>query len=926
MLKRLGASAHVCLRCQRKQIEDSLLPANTTRAPIIFPTRRWQGNAATAPALVEQDDDNDGRERESSSPPHKNASRTKPTSQPRAHYQKSIRHWKPTRTAELGVNSLGKPAEILILPSTDRKIPQVPKDDGDNKTVKAMMRQAIDFEKEPLQLQELKTNIEQVMRLLGKQRGQLEHREWSTLKTHLMKGFTKDHLKHYVMSHADRFKDGIAYIRVLEKGKLPLTKFIVEEIWGFTIPIAVFADSDHSKKNVKAEFRARDEIMDYLLNDEGQQLKKISETHQVQIDVFRSQQRLRVHGTAARVNLASSMIARLLRSFTVISIPFTKKSLTETYANLALQPLVKPFLRSIEQKFHVRIILFPSCINIVHRDRPKAADHAHRELRLAAEKFSEEGQRVFLHPESSLNETTWVPYPTPAELPWGLHQLPWARLMISNKSAQPQKVDHPQAEGEAAVVSEIEKSLHKSTTIPTSRESLHYDLAVKFGTALCRDPTNASSIADPNEESKTMSSQKGNVSSEKLLQANQGKEKHDKLSAYGESCFVEDVPYLAQQLAPMKFWEPTQKHETRGIGRDGLLTLRLVLVPITKTKQYPKLEVVIVAGKSREGKTTLSLSNLSAIFSEKSFKVLCPSQEADMEVVGRSKRDIWYQGKQDPIHFDKLLRDLRSYITRAQNPNRADWVFGPFVNLGFPKHSPDSLLVSQQGIAGKTPRQPTETETTVSKQESPFEKIVYMLQSVEAVDVDSKSISVSEQGSDRKNELCLEHVTFTGSTATKQELRLARQSYFSPPSLEHLDVRLLAQAGLVLVERLGHDPLKKTSLQLGDDVVLQAIPPDATTSASPAGEKTQENGSLSHSAKASVHGSMTKKTKAPKSKPGKDVVRSNKKKGATRPTSRTAKQAKERSVVSMDESVEGSDEVRTKASQKTNKARKSTKT
>ncbi|KAL6240473.1 hypothetical protein RBB50_012585 [Rhinocladiella similis] len=930
MLKRLGTSAHVCLRCQRKQIKDNRLPTKTLKAPIASSCRRWQSNAAAAaaagPALVEQDDDNDRHGRGSLSPPYNNAPRTKPTSPPRNRHQKSIRHWKPTRTAELGVNSLGKPAEILILPSTDRKIPQVPKDGGDNKAVKAMMQQAIDFEKEPLQLQELKTNIEQVMRLLGKQRGQLEYREWSTLKTHLMKGFTRDHLKHYVMSHADRFKDGIAYVRVLERGKLPLTKFIVEEIWGFTIPISVFEDSDHSKKNVKAEFRARDEIMDYLLNDEGQQLKKISESHQVQIDVFRSQQRLRVNGSATKVNLASSMLARLLRSFTVISIPFTKKSLNETYANPALQSLVKPFLRSIEQKFHVRIILHPVCINIVHRDRPKAAEHAHREIRLAAEKFSEEGQRVLLNSGSSLSECTMVSYPTPTELPWALRQLPWARLMASNKSAHSHEVNQPQAEADSSVVHDIEKWLHKTTLTPTSREKLHYDFAVKLGMALCRDPSNANSMADTDDRSKTMISPREGASPEKFLQANQGKEKHGKLPPVGESCFIGDVPYLMQQLAPMKLWEPTRKHETGEIGRDRLLTLRVVLVPITKPKQYPKFEVVIVAGKSQDGRTSLSLNSLSAIFSEKSCKVLCPNQEADMEVAGRLKRDIWYPGKQDPTPFDKMLRDLKSYITRAQNPNRADWVFGPFVNLGFPKHSPDSLLVSQQGVDGKIPRQQNENEVTVSKQESPFEKIVYMLQSVDAVDVDSKSISVYEQGIDRKNELCLEHITLTGSSATKQELRLARQSCLSPPTLDYPNVRLLARTGLALAERLGYDPTKKKTPQLGDDVVLQEIPQDGTISASGVIEKMEDKDSLSHSTKATPKGSITKKGKVPKSKPGKSVVKGHKKENATKPTPQNAKQVKEQSRASMDESVEGADKAQTKVTQKTKKARKSTKT
>jgi hypothetical protein len=80
---------------------------------------------------------------------------------------------------------------------------------------------------------------------------------------------------------------------------------------------------------------------------------------------------------------------------------------------------------------------------------------------------------------------------------------------------------------------------------------------------------------------------------------------------------------------------------------------------------------------------------------------------------------------------------------------------------------------------------------------------------------------------DKKENLCLEHITLTGANATGQELRLAERPYLSPPTSQSPNVRLLAQAGLELLKRLGQDPTKTTSIQLGEDIRLPQMPPDA---------------------------------------------------------------------------------------------------
>ncbi|KAK7894939.1 hypothetical protein LTR67_005678 [Exophiala xenobiotica] len=891
MLERLTKSAYVCLRCQGRQIRDHLLPPRASESRLTSSFRRWQSSAAAA--RIEEEPDSFDHDRETPSP-FDDGSRTDaaPTDAPRRTGYKA-RRWAPKRTAKLGVNSLGKPAEVLILPSRDRRIPLVPQNDGVKEDHRAVMQRALDLEKEPLQLKELKANIEQIRALIEKQRGQLDTEEWSTFRKHLVKGFTWNQLKLYLVSSRDRFRTRSVY----DQEKSVLAKFIVEDIWGFTTPAAGGADGGAdgetdvhaTKKRGTLTFTVKEDYkMDYLLTDDSQYLKTTSEEFQVQIDVFRTQRKIQIHGLRARATKALDKLSSLLKDLQVTGVQLRERSVGDTYSDPTLRPVVAPFLRSVAQKFNVHIDVTPQAIRILHRKRPDSAEHARREIRLAAISEPESWQKVILQPLGPVDQPAMIPYPTPAELSWGLYQLPWTRLVATSISPQSTDVDAAHPALPDSILGNIEKWLQNPLTWSRehTRKHLQYDLAVKYGKALFRDTSEIKKLANKDDAKRSSSSHDDASTTNDLVEAEMinnlgssiGEEtnanedsgsqeetvsntqqkspggtesgassngatttRHTSLalkkpdkrdlmekisSDLGKPSFVGEIPHIIQQLAPLREWKPQKEREAPEVDPKAGPILRLELGPTTEVTKFPKLEVIVSAMPDEGKKPKLSIARISAIFGEKSCTVLCPDREVDMKITGKLRRDLWQQGTNEDKLTLPLMTSIRRYVASARRPNATDWVFSPFVPLTFLSNTHDSLESHRQKV-NQALMPSVQSKSTKKDERNKSQKLEYMLQSVDAIDADSRSISVEYAGMDKKENLCLEHITLTGANATGQELRLAERPYLSPPTSQSPNVRLLAQAGLELLKRLGQDPTKTTSIQLGEDIRLPQMPPDA---------------------------------------------------------------------------------------------------
>lgn len=809
MLQRLTRSAYVCLRCQKKLARTGPQSLRIADSASVFPPRRWQSSAAAAYA---EDDDE----------AHQDSVRHQPPPRPEDLGPASgykYRRWKPKRTAELGVNSLGKPAEVLILPSRDRKIPRVPEEDGDKDNVRAMVQQALDFEKEPLKLQDLQANIEQVQSVIGKQRGQLEVAEWHTLKSHLKKGFNRQQLQRYVGALTKMPATKATDTQFMKWGKPQLIQHIVQEVWGFTMPSAAKLEALHNKHGSSSQRISNEARMDWLLKDSRQPLKRVSEEFNVEIDVFRARQTIRVRGAVAWVAKAWKEINRLVKDLTVLVIQFGGL-VGKTYHDPALQDRIQAFLRSVEQKYQVYIILKKDHIEVVHDNRPNHAAHAHREILLAAETLIEP-QEVAIWNNHRPCETTMMPYPTPAEFSGGLYQLPWTRQVAVNNDAQP----GPEtiASSSDSMIDDIERWFNQTlsgTRTLSLREDMHYDFSVRFGHALFRDKKNLYNGAKKVTRAQTTSTGDQDLTTvppSKHKDSPPGGEAETEPSPQMSSKatkpdlprFVGDIPYLTQVLAPMKPWSQPGAAESYG-DATARATLRLELAPspnIGKAQRYPSFEILINAGQSAEGKrSTLKIVRLLAVYDDHSFTALCPGHQVDVKFRGRLLRDLLSPDAVETKAVKLILSQFREYVNRAQAQEVAQWLFAPFVKLSMHQ----SLARDTQGLHPENATQ-EKGGRPIKDADSP-EQAKYVLHTVDVMDTDSRVVSVSSTGHDnklvQKHELCLEHTTLTGANTTKQELRLAEQPSWYGPGLASPDVRLLAGTAREISRWLGHNPSK----------------------------------------------------------------------------------------------------------------------
>ena len=304
MLARATKPVYVCLRCRRNLSRDKF---NSSTAAEFFTTpapRRWQSVAVRHLALDDDDDEN-----HDSGDVSNNSNQA--FNRPKPHWP---RKWMPEPTTELGVDSLGKPTEVLLLPSRDRRIPRVPQSEEKEKVSGTTLHDSINSERAPLSGRKLVENIEQVRNLVGKMRGQLEKHEWTKLRINLTSGFQKAQLVNYLRLRKAEFSPGFPKNN---PSKEEIMKFLVEEIWGFTIPSQ---DESRVRKagKVKLGWNLRDPAkLKHLITHSTQPLKRIAEQNDVQVDVYASQSRLRVSGGRDDANRALRALVSYTKNFAV---------------------------------------------------------------------------------------------------------------------------------------------------------------------------------------------------------------------------------------------------------------------------------------------------------------------------------------------------------------------------------------------------------------------------------------------------------------------------------------------------------------------------------------------------------------------------------------------------------------------------------
>ena len=238
MFSRVSNAAHICLRCQLRLHRPVRPLSNPPFLPAISNPRRYQSAAAV------QVDDEDVRSTPDGSRSI-GAPKGKEGPSKKKRRNKLSKRWRPSPTAELGMNALGKPSEVLLLSPRDRKIPVVPKDS--NEESKESFYESVAYEKQPHTWEQVKENIGQAREQIQQRRGTLTPEAWSNLKKVMSKGFTQNQLRRYLEETSSDPERGTKR-RTKVVGKEPIIRLIAKHIWNYELPAQPLNPSQHAEK------------------------------------------------------------------------------------------------------------------------------------------------------------------------------------------------------------------------------------------------------------------------------------------------------------------------------------------------------------------------------------------------------------------------------------------------------------------------------------------------------------------------------------------------------------------------------------------------------------------------------------------------------------------------------------------------------
>jgi hypothetical protein len=794
--------ASVCLRC-RLRISRSLLPLPS------YPLRRCTRNSrtqSTAAAVVE-DPGEDVEE-----PRNENRSSKKAKKRLR-------RSWKPPRVAELGVSSLGKPAEVLVLKDRDRHVPAVVKDEaGRSKASQPRILEALQAENLPLSSESVKQSLDQIGNSYRNQSRVLSTKDRTELRKKLMGGFTQNQLRSYCME-GDRpslvataptrandgvqkniastslkaeeiGKDELAAKVGLKPGKAGLTDYIMHHKWAL---------ASLGEEQISQHVSVASQKLEYMLSCKPSSLEEYAKEFNVEVDASKEGGSITIRGKLKHVRAAQSAIVHFLKGVGVSRVRSVMKG--EKLERLA----TVPFLNHVTRTYNVMI----DWASKHERDMPRQEDwlticfHKTRDLQnaLNAERS------ILLHERRLLpaieerlhlqKVSMWLPA-SRVEPDLILHQPPqgskvsdrqkaWARWSIPQEptwmGSSDQQPDTSPSELNKTINKQID-SLRKFLKgvndeffhlMPMKKQSgirrlidagqVKEEIFVHVGKILFpdRDITITGAF---NYRDKPLKTQ--------LLTA---KEKFPTLLSA-------DLPGIPNVLRPLSPWNETCDAVHGTENKRHKRNYRLSYVPLSSELSprvaAPTIEIDVL----RNGKPGFAVTNhvtaAWAILDKRFHKILSPLLSSDLEFVRRLKRSLLQNSekKADPPNETTWLKSFEKQIRKLDSDQ-----FPPFLQVNMPKYTARYVYnelrstkhgLDYQGVGTKDASGSIASKSPYIKniEASPAmrfvpKNITYMLECWELVNSTSYKI----------RHLCAEHLNLEGTTAdeNRELLRLAPQ-------------------------------------------------------------------------------------------------------------------------------------------------------
>jgi Mitochondrial inner-membrane-bound regulator len=689
----LARDASVCLRCQIR-INRSLLPPRSYES---HPYRSSARAQSTAAAVAEDIGE------EVAEPQETQRSSKKAKKQLR-------RVWKPPRVAELGVSSLGKPAEVLVLKDRNRHVPTAANDQAERaKASELQILETLQAENLPLSSASVRQSIDHIGEPFLKQSKELSGAERAELKKKLLDGFTQNQLRSYCegrnrikpLKHTvvrpieDKVSTATVRSPATAKnaretpdaarlrphiGKAGLVEHILRHKWAL---------ASNEDEQAMQQIPLTQQKLDYILKCQPSLLERYQDQYDVAIDASQDGA-IKISGKLSQVRGAKSAIELFLEGVT--SSPVRSMTVGRTLGNIA----TSSFLENLMQIYGVVIAWTPrkdrktrknedrlmlyyhktldaeNALNakraILRAERGRIPDHRRHQLSMWCSKIDAKPDHVLHQVSERLMENN--------------SNRAWARRVVPH---QPIQMEHGELEVERTShkIQQHLKSLRKEsgsltklltggyddffTLLPSKREPafkflfnkglIKEEISVDFGKVLSPIGDGTAGTFYDVKTSPNGRLSKSKVSSLTLLSP--------------------EIPALPNFLKSLTPFEEASDEGTKHIRR-----YRLRYVPVTSewpfNSEAPIIEIDVLRKENPGSCITNSVATAWAILDQQTHKLLTPAFAVDLLFVRRLKQQLSKSGTTERAWLRKFEKKIETLGSGS---------FPPFVKALIPEYT-----------------------------------------------------------------------------------------------------------------------------------------------------------------------------------------------------------------------------------------------
>jgi hypothetical protein len=698
--------ASVCLRCRTRT--NNLLGSHAQA--LVHPPSPNSRAQSTAAAVIEEHDE-DARERQQ---------QRRPSKRPKKRLR---RVWKPSPVAELGVSSLGKPAEVLVLKDRDRHVLAATEDKPErSKASEPRILEALQAENLPLSSDNVKQSLDQISAPYRNRSKSLSTQDRTELKKKIVDGFTLQQLqsfctgsdRHGVVSppitqagaskaerragsspeagQKNKTENKAAKIAI-QRGKTDLVEYIIQHKWAIPSP--------EGEKMVQ-RMPAMKMKLEYILSCSPSSLKDYAQKFNVVLDISQDHRHINAKGELKAVLAAREAIESFLKDIRISRIRST------TTGRLLREVATNSFVSQLTQTYNVKI----TWASIQDKDVLKDEDWlticyhklkdsqnalmAERDIllaehrRLPRKKVTEHEERISMWIPAPGTKPNFVPHQSSKESNSSTPQNVWSRWVLPQEPVQLIQGGPIDAEAKSPGLKLKEFSFILNRQLRWIHKLLTGKNDEFFPVMKLKRRTDIRRFLDSGRIKEEIF-----VNFGKIVFSNQDMTiKHDfhpsvdikraklfRAQRPAHAMLLTDMPNLPNHLGSLAPYESFNSNRHTGKYRLRYIPLPPDLPPGLRA---PLMEVD-VSRHAEPGSTVQNhLRSAWAILDEQSHKLLTPAFTLDLEF-GRRLKSLLYdrQAPNDgPQPHVKWLQKLANQF-RELDENR----FPPFLTMMMPRHT-----------------------------------------------------------------------------------------------------------------------------------------------------------------------------------------------------------------------------------------------